>query len=657
MNSFYQETSKYSNNSNKNTKLPSIKNVGSSRNNEPVWDSTSGNGIPDYESKNDRYCSISQIKKFNKLHKTKYKSSSGSSLIRNNELQKRNLHPSSSSFFSKAYTSSSQAANNLIDSSLQRQRLIQQHEQQHQNEVNQIHNDWNSQRMILETYLARKIKSRDLILMELRLLSNSYLDPSSAGDSNAYDDQDSHGVNNAIAAHASNFININQVEVINLLNVLRSQTLEIIEGIQEWKQHFTLLLPSIVPNLRHSQNFGIVSGLGIAGGGTENDNNSTYSAATGSSVFAIRSLNSMNHTVLPSFQYNNENYLMKISKDLDFLDVFEKKFQVFGFEFQYNPLAYPEGGSIITMFNQRFDHMNSDDKSTLITNTASDNDDGMAYGLSDLQNTNHNNNESNTTVTSISIHTGVVSNHNTSTTSRSSSRRSSTDSLRISIKNSPTANSSIKSPFFGKSPKNYFKSPSSFSPNLKHKSIDGIQYTRLQAAEKAIQWEFDLIMNPELATQAQLQHEYFLRHGYNPNGNNPLTKSSSFENGRENGQNSNEDDDYNNTVSKKSNRKKVKNSKVKYIATDKLSLALAGGSVSNITNASVLMNSNNNNNNNSSSATNTTGSNTGMNRRKSEYNSTVLVPVFTVTSTIQTKKEHLASVKEMHDGLKCVKTK
>jgi hypothetical protein len=40
---------------------------------------------------------------------------------------------------------------------------------------------------------------------------------------------------------------------------------------------------------------------------------------------------------------------------VDFLEQFEQKFQIFGYDFQFNPLAYSQGGAIITMDNQRFD--------------------------------------------------------------------------------------------------------------------------------------------------------------------------------------------------------------------------------------------------------------------------------------------------------------
>lgn len=59
---------------------------------------------------------------------------------------------------------------------------------------------------------------------------------------------------------------------------------------------------------------------------------------------------------------------------------------------------------------------------------------------------------------------------------------------------------------------------------------------------------------------------------------------------------------------------------------------------------------------NTSTTATTTGG--GLNRRKSEFNSSVLlVPVFTVTSAVQTKKDHLSNMKEIYDGLKCAKTR
>lgn len=638
MDSFYQETSKYSNkNKNKNTKLPSIKS-GSGGNGVPVWDTTAGGGIPEYDSVKDRFCSISQIKKFNQLHKTKHKSLSGSALTRNQRQQQHNSYPSSSPSSASA-SLSSQTASNLIDSSLQRQRLLQQNEQQHQNQVNQIHNDWNSQRITLETYLSRKIKSRELILVELKLLINSYLDHSSAG-SDEYDNEynnannhsinNSNGMNNILTVHTRNNININQVEVTNLLNVLRSQTLEIVEGIQEWKQHFTVLLPTLQPNLRHSQNFASAAYLGIAANNSEYDNTSTLSTVTSDSMSVIHNLNSTHHTtlntVLPSFQHNNENYLMKISKDLDFLDVFEKKFKMFGFEFQYNPLAYKDGGSVITMFNQRFDHMNNDDNISTI-NVTSISDGNSPYQYNNKQNTTNYDttnvdNTINTAVTTnkddmtdnglhtlalTTLHTSTLYDNNrrnssTSTGSSSSSSSKGGNNLKIIIKsnfNSPTAGTgALKSPFFARSPQNkHQKSPLSHYTSLQklNKSVDGFQFSRLQAAEKAIQWEYDLVLNPALASQAQLQHEYFLRHGYNPKGNNNTNHNSASSTGHGNGEfndnnnnnneNEDEEDDINNI--KKRHRKKLKSSKVKYIMTDKLSLALARGNVNNITGKAI----------------------------------------------------------------------
>ena len=441
------------NNKSKQMKLPQLQ-----QQQKSGWDDTPGSGIPSYDSHKDKYAGIpSQIKKFNSKQKTKYKSSSASSIAR---LPKKINGSSSSGNNSSSLSNLDKPIN--LKQSLLRQRSL--HEQEMQ--IQLIHHEWNNQRTILETYLIRKIKSRELILTELKTLINSYIDPVNNDNNTNYMNSNSSSEylslnsDSSSAAMINNSNNntqspsINSREIVDLLNILRIQSLEIIEGVQEWKHHFLSLMPSFpthhlpLPSITATSSSSSItnSNYPFSSNAVNNNNNNNIMNPTAS--------------VLPSFQYQNKNYLMQLATDLDFLETFEQQFHIFGFDFLHNPLAYPAGGSIITMFNQRFD-----------TNNGGSNNNG--------------NNSNSNTMDNNSDSSNILYGNNGMTTNNNS----------YSSNNS--SNNSNK--------KNYL-------------FIDGIDYTRLQEAEKVIQWEYDIIMNPDLASQAQLQHEYFLRHGYNPNG-------------------------------------------------------------------------------------------------------------------------------------------
>ena len=69
---------------------------------------------------------------------------------------------------------------------------------------------------------------------------------------------------------------------------------------------------------------------------------------------------------------NNINYLIKIATDLDFLDQYTiLTHVVYNYEFRYNPLAYPAGGSIITLNNQKFDNILSTNNNNNIYSSSS----------------------------------------------------------------------------------------------------------------------------------------------------------------------------------------------------------------------------------------------------------------------------------------------
>ena len=109
-------------------------------------------------------------------------------------------------------------------------------------------------------------------------------------------------------------------QISDLLKAIRIQTLEIIETIYEYKQKYNMIINPFV----YSNN------------NTPNTTTSTNSSS------------------------NNINYLIKIATDLDFIDQYTiLTHTVYGYEFRYNPLAYPAGGSIITLNNQKFDNFSS----------------------------------------------------------------------------------------------------------------------------------------------------------------------------------------------------------------------------------------------------------------------------------------------------------
>lgn len=51
------------------------------------------------------------------------------------------------------------------------------------------------------------------------------------------------------------------------------------------------------------------------------------------------------------FMFKGLNYLVKIKGDLDFLDLYDEITERFCFEFKSNPLAYRDGGNLITGYN------------------------------------------------------------------------------------------------------------------------------------------------------------------------------------------------------------------------------------------------------------------------------------------------------------------
>ena len=52
-----------------------------------------------------------------------------------------------------------------------------------------------------------------------------------------------------------------------------------------------------------------------------------------------------------SFLFKGLNYLIKLKGDLDFLDIYDEITERFCFEFKSNPLAYRDGGNLITGYN------------------------------------------------------------------------------------------------------------------------------------------------------------------------------------------------------------------------------------------------------------------------------------------------------------------
>ena len=102
------------------------------------------------------------------------------------------------------------------------------------------------------------------------------------------------------------------------MRAIRIQTLEIIETVYEYKQKYNILINPFVYN----------------------NNNTTNTTTTNTT--------------------NNINYLIKIATDLDFLDQYTILTHViYNYEFRFNPLAYPTGGSVITLNNQKFDNFSS----------------------------------------------------------------------------------------------------------------------------------------------------------------------------------------------------------------------------------------------------------------------------------------------------------
>jgi hypothetical protein len=69
----------------------------------------------------------------------------------------------------------------------------------------------------------------------------------------------------------------------------------------------------------------------------------------------IKQLKISNNKYINDHPYLDDKMIQKMATDMDFMDEFEEKTHLFGFEFHLNPLAYKDGGSIITLNHQKFD--------------------------------------------------------------------------------------------------------------------------------------------------------------------------------------------------------------------------------------------------------------------------------------------------------------